>query len=139
MSDRPILLSIVAVIAILAGLFMLIAGAVTHFISPEFWAEAIANIPDAAAEYLGDFTLSDVKDLGTFLLMVGAVTFVIGAALFAGWSFSWYLAVIALIAEILLGAYRVTSGTADGLTVVVIAAVILLYLFTPKVREHFDI
>lgn len=136
MSGRPILLTVVAILAILAGVIFLAVGAFAYTMSLETWTELITNNPDL----FKDMTYEGLSDLGMQTMILGIIPLIVGIALFMGWGIAWYIAVIALVAELIFSAYTMYStGTFGGILTVVIALIILLYLFTPKVKEHFGI
>lgn len=135
MSDRPVLLSILAVLMILVGLICLAAGGLVYTLSPEAWADLVSQNPD-----LGQNTLDEMHQAGLIIMIMGVISLIVGIALFVGWSLAWYLAVLALIVLIVMGAYSMfKTGPASGIVSVAVSIVIILYLFTPKVRDHFGV
>ncbi len=80
-------------------------------------------------------------DIGLLTMALGITYLLIAVGCFKGWSWVWGLAVIFGIINILLDVYTLISeGLANWLSPVIsilIALLILWYLFTPKVKRWF--
>lgn len=118
--NRPILLSIVAVLSILAGIVLIIAGALLL----------------AGSTYLA---ISDV-DLGLLagagsagILIMGILYAVVGFALMSGKTWAWWLSVILIGLNLILSLYGM------DIVGVVISALILIYLTRPNTRGWFEV
>lgn len=122
--NRPILISIIAIlygleaIVLMAfGILIIIGGAVS----------------DVGIEDLGMVG-------GIIMIIMGLITLAIAIGFWQGWTIIWYLAVIFGIISIifniisLLGLFEIIT-----LIVLIIQALILFYMFTNDVKDHFDI
>lgn len=122
--NRPILISIIAIlygleaIVLMAfGILIIIGGAVS----------------DVGIEDLGMVG-------GIIMIIIGLITLAIAIGFWQGWTIIWYLAVIFGIISIifniisLLGLFEIIT-----LIVLIIQALILFYMFTNDVKDHFDI
>lgn len=136
MSKRPILLTVVSVLAILAALVALVLGYVLYSMSLETFNDVLASNPDL----IGEIVFGDLKPMGQDMLIAGAILLVAGIMLFMGFKLAWYIAVIALVASLAWNAYTmITAGVMSGILTIVITLLVLLYLFTGKVKEHFGV
>lgn len=85
-----------------------------------------------------------IEDLGMvggiIMIIIGLITLAIAIGFWQGWTIIWYLAVIFGIISIifniisLLGLFEIIT-----LIVLIIQALILFYMFTNDVKDHFDI
>lgn len=135
MADRPLLVSLIGGITLIAAFIMIVI--------------AVVSIYDASiiTDFIGgEIDLSDWMGYGG--LVVGIVTLIIGLAIWRGWSIAWYIAVILYILSIIgsiYTLYTLYSGGAEVAAMVtpliplVIAALIVYYLFRPKVKEFFTV
>lgn len=141
MSDRPIILTILAILAILAGLVLVATGAIAYTMSEETWFRLITEEPEILETVK---SLSDMHSIGLPLLISGILMLIIGIALFVGWSLAWYVAVILLVVALVINVYTLVTGglhsnTYGGLLGIAIEVIIVAYLMTPKVRGHFGV
>ena len=127
--ERPIIISIIALLAMIVGIFMLFGGITSAIISE--------------AEFLKlnvDVTYEAFKTAGYIALVSGLLMFVVGFLLWTGKKIAWYLAVVVFIFEIVVAIYNIiTTGQYTVVVSIVIAAIVLFYLFTPKVKAFYSV
>jgi uncharacterized membrane protein (DUF2068 family) len=77
--------------------------------------------------------------LGVVALIIGILKLIYGWGLWTLQSWSWLLAVIGSALSLLQGLYGIISGgnVGDGILAVIIARIILWYLYRPTVRSAF--
>ncbi len=135
---RPILITIIGVITLIAAIVALFAG-IAFVIGVDGLAE---SIHDAIKN--DEITLEDIENmmsaLGVLLVAFGIVGIIIGYGLLKGWTWMWYLAVILYgIGLILSFIALVGSHTLSNVVTLVIDAVIMYYLFRPSVKSFFGV
>ena len=112
MADRPILITIIAVLAVILGLLSLVGGIV--LLKEEAVAAWVAII------------------IGLFMIIVGY-------ALWNGWTIAWYLGLILFAINIIMGVYRAILKDYSGVLSIIIAIIVIWYLFQPKVKTFFKV
>jgi uncharacterized membrane protein (DUF2068 family) len=124
--QRPVGVTILAVLSIIGGILLLLGGI------------ALLGLGGAAAA--GGATGGGLAViLGVVLLVIAALelAFGIGAWMLKPWA--WMLGVISQVGSLVLSLIYILTGSdiTSQLISIIIAAVILYYLFTPNVRRAF--
>ena len=124
--SRPILITIIAILEFLIGLFLLIGGILL-----------IAGVVSA-----GDID-PELADLGNVasiaMIVIGLINLVIAGGFWNGWSIMWYIGLIVNGIGLIVAIYGlITTGIGSAIPLV-IYAVILFYLFRPGVKDFFGI
>ncbi len=124
--SRPILITIIAILEFLIGLFLLIGGILL-----------IAGVVSA-----GDID-PELADLGNVasiaMIVIGLINLVIAGGFWNGWSIMWYIGLIVNGIGLIAAIYGlITTGIGSAIPLV-IYAVILFYLFRPGVKDFFGI
>ena len=128
MANRPFLITVIGILTLLGGLAVLLAG-VLLFAMPD---SAIADaFKDSGIVDIGNL----VDILGVGLIIVGLIFLVVAIGLLKGWTWIWYVAVILYVIDIILGILMLPAGIIS----LVIAIVIIYYLFRPHVKEFFGV
>ncbi len=132
---RPVGITILAVIAVIYGIFNLLLALLGLLGSALLASRVAAAAIKYSAETLAYATISDAV-LGIVFLAFG-----IGALRLKGWA--WTTGVAALVLElvrqivgVVIQGFSVGTIVRDGITIV-IALVLLWYLFRPNVRAAF--
>jgi hypothetical protein len=125
-TGRPTGITILAVLAAIAGVFALLGG-LTLLVSGGFIGAATGS-----------------GALGGLATLVGAVLIVSGAAsLFFAWGawglqpWAWTLGVIIQAVNIVIGLFQLINGSTGALLSIVIAGAITYYLFRPEIKGAF--
>lgn len=122
MAGRPLLISIIGALSLLASIFLFIGG---------------------VAVALGTIAIDEFGNLSTLgvagLLILGVIYLIMALGFLGGWPIIWYLGVIIYG----IGALGMLIGVlTTGIIAVVpfvINVVVLYYLFRPNVKEFFNI
>jgi len=108
---RPLILSIIAILAMLIGLINIVSGAL---------------IIDSTS--------------GIVLLIDGLIAFIIGYGMWKGITIIWYVGMIYFIIQIVLGiAGYIFDFFTVGPLIVIISILIVFYLTRSNVKKHFNI
>ena len=119
MSERPLGVTIIGILWIISGLLWLVA----------------AFLGGAALTVIGLGAIGAI--IGVILFIIGIIDILLGIGCFKGWGWVWTVGVIFMAINILIGLVTVFSSPATGLVSIVIAVIVLWYLFQPKVKAYF--
>ncbi len=119
MSERPLGVTILGVLWILTGLIW-IAVAV-------FGGAILAAVGLGA---VGAF-------LGLILGIIGIIDILLGFGCFKGWGWVWIIGIILMVINILTGIVILFADWITGLGTIILAGIILWYLFQPQVKAYF--
>jgi hypothetical protein len=119
MSDRPLGVTILGILWMLAGLMWLVA----------------AFAGGAALVIVGFGALGAV--LGIVLFIIGVIDIFLGVGCFKGWDWVWVVGTIFMVINILIGIAMLFTNWVTGLVTIIIAGIILWYLFQPQVKAYF--
>ncbi len=123
--QRPILISVIAILYFIAGIFAVIAG---------------------IALMLGVITQADMGQgfedmsmtvLGAALLIYGLFNLVMAGGFWNGWTIMWILGVIFTALGLIIGIASIFFGGFIGIIPIIIYLLILWYLLRPGVKEFF--
>jgi hypothetical protein len=128
MADRPILITIIAVITILVAVLFILAG-LGIAIGSEFL--------DMGEDFAEIINLGVIAGVG--FLILGLIMFVVGYGFLKGWTLFWYIGVIIYALVVVFAIYTIYLGQPISVVELVIALVILFYLSRPKVRTFFKV
>lgn len=128
---RPVIVTVISIVMILAGLFQLLIGAVL-----------LANRNDE--QFLSDTkaTSSEVTALAVGLLVVGVVSLLVAIGLWNGSRIARALAALSAIGQISTGVYTLvqldSSHRASGIGMIAGSSILLYLLFgTEKAKRFF--
>jgi uncharacterized membrane protein (DUF2068 family) len=122
MRSRPVGLSVIAVVAAVLGIFALVGAAAWWGVSDTVWfLPRLRGIE---------------RFVALLLLIVGCLELILAWGLWSLRSWAWPLGVGLSIAAICVALIQVGHGIPGShLVAIVLAAITLCYLFTPRVRE----
>ncbi len=139
---RPILITILGILYILGALGLIIL-AIIFF--------AAGNVP--LSDILSGDQLTQMEDLlaqlnitweqvtvaaGVVTLILALIYMVIAVGLLKGWAIFWYIGVVVNILSLIGGIYSAIAVSPQGMILgIVINLIILIYMFTPKVKNFF--
>lgn len=131
---RPLGVTIIAILMVISGIVMIVAGAgavaLVPFI-PAMQTEELAT--DISSTILGGFAVAS----GTMMLILGIASLVIAYGLFKGKSWGWTAAVVLSIIGVVLSAVSIATGNFGAIISLIINGVILYYLYRPHVKAYF--
>ena len=120
-AKRPLLVTLIGVIYVLLGLLLLVSGIVL-----------------AATDMAVDPEIEEIAGLsGGAVAVLGIIQIVVGAGFLKGWKLWWYLGVIFTILNLIFGIASLFVTGAGGIVLVIVALIILWYLFRDNVKEFF--
>lgn len=119
MSERPLGVTILGVLWIIGGLFAIIGGII---------GGAILTIVG-----LGGLGAA----IGVIAFIIGVIDLLLGIGCFKAWSWVWIVGVIFSAISILIGIVSLLTTGFSALLGIIIAAIILYYLFQPQVKAYF--
>ena len=119
MAERPLGVTILGILWIIFGLFWLVGA---------FVGGAILTVVGLAA--IGAI-------IGVVLFVIGIIDILLGIGCFKAWGWVWIVGVIFMAINVLIGLVSLISSPVTGLVTIIVAAIILWYLFQPKVKAYF--
>lgn len=119
MSERPVGVTILGILWIIQGLFMLLGG---------IFGGVLLSI-------MGNVGIGAV--IGIVLFIVGIVDLLLGIGCFNAWPWVWTIGIIFSVIGILGGIANLATSWTNALVGIVISAIILYYLFQPQVKAYF--
>jgi hypothetical protein len=124
--NRPILITIIAILYFLAGIFVVIGGIlmITGTIAVEDVEEDLKGLASAG---------------GAVLVVMGLISIVLAGGFWNGWKIMWYLGVIFTAISLIMGVASLFTGVFVGIITLIIDALIMYYLFRPGVKAFFGV
>ena len=132
---RPTGVTIIAVLMVIAGVVMIIAGISAMAIAP-FLPTVVQSqdLPVGLSEaMLGGIAVGS----GAFMLALGIAGLVIAYGLFKGKGWAWTAAVVLSIIGIVMSVVAIVTGNLGSIVSLIINGVILYYLYRPHVKAYF--
>jgi len=134
MSNRPTGITILAILALLGGLYLLFIGGFSTIIGPMMGQEMTTQTDDATAMAVG----GAMTIMGIGLLAVGIFQLVAAYGLFTLKSWAWMLMVIMQVLSLIMNGFRLAGpDKSPAIVAIVVAAAIMYYLFRPNVKQAF--
>jgi len=112
--ERPLGVTIIGILWIIGGILALAGGTGSAFM-------------------LGPLGVA----FGTALVIIGLIQIVLGIGCFMAWPWVWTVGVILTVISLLMGIASLFTTGAGVLLTIIIAAIILYYLFQPHVKAYF--
>jgi hypothetical protein len=112
--NRPLGVTIIAILAVLGGIGSLLSG---------FTILAIVPI-------LGII-------LGGILIIIGLAYFAVAYGLWKGLSWAWVITLIVSVISIIVGIGSIVVGNVGSLFHVIVNAIVIYYLYRPNVKAYF--
>jgi hypothetical protein len=112
--NRPLGVTIIAILAVLGGIGSLLSG---------FTILAIVPI-------LGII-------LGGILIIIGLAYFAVAYGLWKGLSWAWAITLIVSVISIIVGIGSIVVGNAGSLFHVIVNSIVIYYLYRPNVKAYF--
>jgi hypothetical protein len=113
--ERPLGVTIIGILWIIGGLLYLAGGTGLAFLAGPFGA-----------------------GFGTVMVILGLIYILLGIGCFMAWPWVWTIGVILTIIGLLIGIASLFTTGFGALLTIIIAAIILYYLFQPHVRAYFS-
>jgi len=123
MAERPTFLTIIAILLALYGLVLIFLGLALVVLKGDI-EKAIAD---------AGLAFDALTALGVGCLIVGLLAFIVAYLLMKGIKLGWYLAVIFLIINAVIGILSLPAGILG----LILTVVLIWYFFRPRVRAFF--
>jgi hypothetical protein len=161
-SNRPIGVTIVAILMIINGAILIgwavfgiyLVTTLVNQVTGTLSENLTSILGNLSSEFGGNLTVGDqtssmvtasiANTLVTIAMIASAVGIAIGIAcfalawgLFGGKSWAWIITVILAIITIVFGIFALVGGGFVNIINIIIAGVILYYLYRPNVKEYF--
>jgi len=125
MAQRPTFLSIICILLALFGIVMLLLGVMM-----------LALSGDSIWDEIGvDFGSALMLGMGAGFLLVGLLTMLAVYLLWNGKKIGWYITIILLVINAIMGILAFPAGLLNLL----ITVVLIWYFFRPNVKEFFGV
>ncbi len=138
---RPTGVTILGVLAILGGLFLLLGGAVligVGTLASSQIATGVANAGYSGLSSLDTGTIATIVTvLGVVLLILGILYLAYGIGFFSGKGWAWTLGMIGTILGIILNIVQIALGSFTSVGGLIIGLIIVYYLTRPHVKAYF--
>jgi hypothetical protein len=135
MVQRPVGISIIAVLAALAGILFFVGAVFFAALSTagDFLQSMIETYGGTIIPDIGSLLTAIALGIAGVLAILGILYLVTAYGLWTGKGWARMLAIILLILDIIGGLFTLPAG----IITIIIAAVLLWYFFTPSVRAFF--
>ena len=140
-SNRPIGVTIIAILIIIGGIVLLIGGLL--FLA---FAGILSSIENSSNSSIGIATLISLP-LSLGMVIIGIIYLIVSYGLLKGKGWAWIITIIVIIIELII---QIVSAVITGLVSssidaaltshiigIIISGVIIFYLYTPNVRAYF--
>ena len=153
-TNRPVGVTIVAILRIIGGIILLLGGIGLVTIAP-FVGQLNVNTtsstshngvlvtPNGADINLSNnntsflFFAAFVGVIGSILIFLGIASFVVAWGLLKGKGWAWTVTIIITIISLVFNALSIVSGNIGAIVGIVIDGVIIYYLYRPNVKSYF--
>jgi len=125
--ERPLGVTILAVLEIIAGILMLFGAAGMLFLATLGGGMPVAGI------FFGMFAMA----MAFIFVILAILAFIVAYGLWNGRGWAWWLAIILSIISLISNLGSLATGNAGGIVGLIIAVVILYYLTRPHVKGFF--
>jgi hypothetical protein len=135
MVQRPVGISIIAVLAALAGVVFFIGAAFFAALSTagDFLQSMIEAYGGTVIPDIGSLLTAIALGIAGFLAILGILYLLTAYGLWTGKGWARMLSIVLLILDVILGILTLPGG----IVLIIIAGVLLWYFFTPSVKAFF--
>ena len=134
---RPTGVTIIAILNIISGIIMIIGGAglaaIGSILPTMTTIDPSAGGQLAVAGFLGAGGVA----VGGILIILGIISFIVAWGLLKGKAWAWTVTLILSIISLILGVVSVVAGSFGSIINIIIAAIIIYYLYRPHVKAYF--
>jgi hypothetical protein len=134
---RPLGITIIAILNIISGIVMIFAGfglAAASSLMP-----TISTIDPNAAGQMAIASLAGgaATAIGAVLIILGIVSFIVAWGLLKAKGWAWIVTIILSIISLVIGVISLVGGNVGSIVNIVIAGVIIYYMYRPHVKAYF--
>jgi hypothetical protein len=134
---RPTGVTIIAILNIISGIIMLIGGlglaAIGSILPAMTTFDPNASGQMAVAGLLGVGGVA----VGGILIILGIISFIVAWGLLKGRGWAWTVTVILSVISIVIGIISIVGGNFGSIINIIIAGIIIYYLYRPHVKAYF--
>lgn len=136
-TSRPTGVTIIAILNIISGIIMIVGGVGLAAIGSVLPAMTTLN-PNAGGQtaLVGLLGAGGIA-VGAILIILGIISFIVAWGLLKGQAWAWTVTLILSIISIITGIVSLVGGNAGAIVNVIIAGVVIYYLYRPHVKTYF--
>lgn len=153
-TNRPLGVTIIAILRIIGGIILLLGGiglvTIAPFVGqlnvnttssttdngvPVTSNGAGINLSNNNTSFL--FFAAFIGVIGSILIVLGIASFVVAWGLLKGKGWAWTVTIIITIISLVFNALSIVSGNIGAIVGIIIDGVIIYYLYRPNVKSHF--
>lgn len=135
--SRPTGVTIIAILNIIGGIVMLIAGTALIAVGallPDILDEELGpSMSGVPAEFAGALGVA----MGAVIIALAVFSFIVAFGMLKGMGWAWTVTVVLSIVSIALNAISLASANFGGIINIIISAIVLYYLYRPHVKVYF--
>lgn len=141
MVQRPVGISVIAVLEALAGVLLFIFAAFFAALSTagSFLQDLIETYGATYISNIGDLITAIALGIAAVFAIFGILAFVCAYGLWNGKGWAWYLSVILLVLALIGSLLSLAANPASGIIGLIIEGLILWYFFRPYVKAFFGL
>lgn len=136
-TSRPTGVTIIAALNVISGIVMILGGiglAAASTILPTMTTlDPNAGGQMALAGLLGGAGIA----IGGILIILGIISFIVAWGLLKGKPWAWTVTIILSIISAVMGAISLAGGNFGSIVNIIIAGVIIYYMYRPHVKAYF--
>jgi predicted membrane protein DUF2127 len=152
-TNRPLGVTIVAILRIIGGILLLLGGiglvTIAPFVSQlnvNTTSDTTDNVPVTPNGTGIDLSNNNTSFLffaafigvvGSILIVLGIASFVVAWGLLKGKGWTWTVTIIITIISLVFNALSIVSGNIGAIVGIIIDGVIIYYLYRPNVKSYF--
>lgn len=133
-AERPLGVTILAVLDILGGIIALLLGLVYMSLSATL-AQTGAVIAGGSGLFalFGAFIIA----LGLIFLILGILAVAVGWGFWKGSGWAWLFSLVLYVIGVILGVISLAVGDVASIVIIIIGALLVYYMFRPNVKAWF--
>jgi hypothetical protein len=134
---RPTGVTIIAILNIISGIVMIAGGiglaAIGSILPTMTTIDPNAGGQLAVAGLLGAGGVA----VGSILIILGIISFIVAWGLLKGRGWAWTVTLILSIISLVMGVISIVGGSFGSIINIIIAGIIIYYLYRPHVKAYF--
>ena len=153
-TNRPLGVTIIAILRIIGGIILLLGGIGLVTIAPfvgQLNVNTTSSTIDSSVPVTPNGAGIDVSNnntsflffaafigvIGSILIVLGIASFVVAWGLLKGKGWAWTVTIIITIISLVFNALSIISGNIGAIVGIIIDGVIIYYLYRPNVKSYF--
>lgn len=141
MAQRPVGISVIAVLEALGGVGLFILAALFAALSTAggFWQDLIEMYGATYISNIGELITAIALAIAAVFAIFGILSFICAYGLWNGKGWAWYLSVILLVLGLIGSLLSLAGNPVGGIIGLIIGGLILWYFFRPYVKAFFGL